>query len=120
MQGGASTNAIGSVFSADSRATLYPGDCMELLRAMPPGVAQLVVTSPPYNLGKKYEKRAELDKYLAWQTGVIDECVRVLSPTGSICWQVGNYVRMRSRSWGGSETGRSRCGARRGSRSVRS
>jgi len=92
MRSGADHHAIESAFSADSTATLYPGDCMELLRAMPSGVAQLVVTSPPYNLGKKYEKRAELDKYLAWQTDVIDECVRVLSPTGSICWQVGNYV----------------------------
>lgn len=59
---------------------------------MPDGEAQLIVTSPPYNLGKKYEKRGDFGKYLAWQETIIDECVRVLAPEGSICWQVGNYV----------------------------
>jgi len=47
---------------------------------------------PPYNLGKEYEKRIHLDVYLRQQAQVIAECVRVLSPKGSICWQVGNYV----------------------------
>jgi len=50
------------------------------------------VTSPPYNIGKEYEKRIRLDVYLREQAQVIAECVRVLSPKGSICWQVGNYV----------------------------
>lgn len=59
---------------------------------MPDKSVQLVVTSPPYNLGKKYEKRGDFDKYLAWQSEIIDECVRLLSPQGSICWQTGNYV----------------------------
>src|SRR5262249_10813694 len=49
-------------------------------------------TSPPYNIGKKYERRMRLDDYLEQQKRVIRECVRVLSPEGSICWQVGNYV----------------------------
>ncbi|MDR1662686.1 MAG: site-specific DNA-methyltransferase, partial [Azoarcus sp.] len=30
--------------------------------------------------------------YLDWQDRVIGECVRVLHPQGSICWQTGNYV----------------------------
>ena len=53
---------------------------------------KLVVTSPPYNLGKDYEARTSLDEYLEAQERVISECVRVLHPHGSICWQVGNYV----------------------------
>ena len=65
---------------------------MDLLRSMPDGSVQLVVTSPPYNLGKAYEKRSALDDYLDWQSTVIAQCVRVLAPRGSICWQVGNYV----------------------------
>jgi adenine-specific DNA-methyltransferase len=52
----------------------------------------LVVTSPPYNIGKEYERRTELDQYIAAQRAVISECVRVLRPGGSICWQVGNHV----------------------------
>ena len=56
------------------------------------GQIKLVVTSPPYNLGKEYEGKASLDAYLATQERVIRECVRVLHPHGSLCWQVGNYV----------------------------
>lgn len=71
---------------------LYSGDCLELLRAIPDESLTLVVTSPPYNIGKEYEKRLELETYLEQQAAVIRECVRCLSPRGSICWQVGNYV----------------------------
>ena len=53
---------------------------------------KLIVTSPPYNLGKQYESRSPLDAYLDSQKAVIAECVRLLHPQGSLCWQVGNYV----------------------------
>lgn len=65
---------------------------MDLLRTIPSGSLQLVVTSPPYNIGKDYERKLSLDVYLDQQASVISECVRCLSPRGSICWQVGNYV----------------------------
>lgn len=53
---------------------------------------QLIVTSPPYNIGKAYESRSPLDSYVQAQKRVIAECVRLLSPSGSLCWQVGNHV----------------------------
>lgn len=54
---------------------------------------QLIVTSPPYNIGKVYEKRSSsLEQYVANQAAIIAECVRVLAPNGSICWQVGNHI----------------------------
>jgi adenine-specific DNA-methyltransferase len=53
---------------------------------------KLIVTSPPYNIGKAYEKRSSLDCYVEEQEAVIAECVRLLHPDGSICWQVGNHV----------------------------
>jgi adenine-specific DNA-methyltransferase len=53
---------------------------------------QLIVTSPPYNIGKAYEARTPLDSYVAEQEQVISECVRLLDPRGSLCWQVGNHV----------------------------
>lgn len=65
---------------------------MDLLCQIPDKTIQLIVTSPPYNLGKEYEKRLDLDKYLDQQAAVIRACFRVLSPHGSVCWQVGNYV----------------------------
>ena len=65
---------------------------MELLKKVPDESIQLIITSPPYNIGKEYEKKLKLKTYVEQQTRVIKECVRVLSKKGSLCWQVGNYV----------------------------
>jgi adenine-specific DNA-methyltransferase len=72
--------------------TLFHGDCLALLRQIPDEAAQLVVTSPPYNVGKSYERRVSFDDYMAHQQTVISECVRIIKPGGSICWQVGHHV----------------------------
>jgi adenine-specific DNA-methyltransferase len=83
---------IADKFASTERVVVYPGDCLDLLKTIPNESFQLIVTSPPYNIGKEYEKRLHLDNYLQQQVKVINECVRVLAPQGSICWQVGNYV----------------------------
>ncbi len=76
---------------------IYLGDCERLLdKAAQQGrLFDLVFTSPPYNLGKPYNgyvDRRDLEEYLEWQRRIISKCVDCLSDTGSICWQVGNYV----------------------------
>jgi adenine-specific DNA-methyltransferase len=83
---------IADQFDPDERIIVFPGDCLEFLRTCPDEAFQLIVTSPPYNIGKEYEKRLKLETYLSQQAEVIRECVRCLSPRGSVCWQVGNYV----------------------------
>ena len=67
-------------------------DNLRFMRTLDDEQVKLIVTSPPYNLGKTNEKRTSIQDYLKWQKRVIKECVRVLHPNGSICWQVGNYV----------------------------
>jgi adenine-specific DNA-methyltransferase len=67
-------------------------DNLKFLQEFPDESVQLVVTSPPYNIGKRYEKKATLAAYVKSQAEVIAQCVRVLSPKGSLCWQVGNHV----------------------------
>ena len=86
------TYRIADTFDRSEHIVVYSGDCLDLLRTIPDGSMQLVVTSPPYNIGKEYEQRLNLDTYLEQQAKVIRECVRTLAPTGSICSQVGNYV----------------------------
>jgi adenine-specific DNA-methyltransferase len=84
---------ICETFREEAECVLYHGDTLDLLRSIPDGRIQLVVTSPPYNLGKPYEPRLDMDVYLEQQEAVVKECVRVLSEEGSICWQVGNHVK---------------------------
>lgn len=67
-------------------------DVLQFLRTVPDEMFQLVVTSPPYNIGKPYEKRQEFVSYLNWQTAVVKECIRTLKKGGSLCWETGNYV----------------------------
>ena len=74
------------------KSRLTCDDNIGFLSSIPDGHCKLIVTSPPYNLGKRYEERDVLDSYLEGQERVIQECVRVLHPKGSLCWQVGNYV----------------------------
>ncbi len=83
---------IAEHFDPEADVVLFKGDCLELFREIPSNSVALVVTSPPYNIGKPYEKRVALEEYICQQRQVLSESVRVLKPNGSICWQVGNYV----------------------------
>lgn len=68
-------------------------DVEKLLDALPvEPLFDLVVTSPPYNIGKEYENQMPLDEYVAWQKRILEKIYLRLKPSGSICWQVGNYV----------------------------
>lgn len=57
----------------------------------------LIITSPPYNIGKEYETTKSIEEYLENQENVIAKMVSMLSDTGSICWQVGNYVNKKTK-----------------------
>ncbi len=83
---------IAKHFSEAEKIVIHTGDCRALLATIPDKSISLVVTSPPYNLGKSYEKRHPLKNYIEGQSVIIGECYRVLKDGGSICWQVGNYV----------------------------
>ncbi len=83
---------IESKFSYDAEVVIAEGDCVQSLSNIPKETAKLIITSPPYNIGKSYEKATSLENYLESMRPVIKEIVRVLSSEGSLCWQVGNYV----------------------------
>lgn len=72
---------------------LWQGKVEGLLQLLPQKpLFDLIVSSPPYNIGKEYETRQALDDYLQWQGKIIDNLVPRLKTGGSLCWQVGTYV----------------------------
>ncbi len=77
---------------SDRDAIMACEDNLAFMRRLPRESMQLIVTSPPYNIGKAYEAKSPLDAYVQAQAEVIAECVRLLHPRGSLCWQVGNHV----------------------------
>jgi adenine-specific DNA-methyltransferase len=84
--------AVADHYSPQGNAIILHGDSAETLKAVPRGAVKLIITSPPYNIGKAYEKITNLDDYLANLTPIIEQLNRVLAEDGSLCWQVGNYV----------------------------
>lgn len=68
------------------------GDSLKKLKEFESEKFKLIITSPPYNVGKEYESKKSIGDYLKIQKNIIKELVRVLHPSGSICWQVGNYI----------------------------
>lgn len=75
-----------------ARATVECNDNIDFMRSLEKGSMKLIVTSPPYNIGKVYEQRTDRDLYVEKQAETIAEAARLLHPQGSICWQVGNHV----------------------------
>jgi adenine-specific DNA-methyltransferase len=75
--------------------SLLTGDAFQCLDQVTDESIQLVVTSPPYNVGKEYErdKTMSLEEYLAWLQPIINKLCTKIRSSGSICWQVGNFVR---------------------------
>jgi len=83
---------IAESYNEESDLILYHGNVNDYIATIPDETVQLIVTSPPYNIGKDYEKQVSIEEYLAIQKQTIRELVRILHPAGSVCWQVGNYV----------------------------
>ncbi len=84
--------AIARQFDERSQVSLFLGDRLGLLRSIPKASTRLVVTSPPYNIGKRYEKRLQFEDYLKQQEKTLSESARILAQDGSLCWQTGNHI----------------------------
>lgn len=71
------------------------GDALDVVAGLPDGSVQLVLTSPPYNIGKEYERNGfrSLEEYSEWMRALVSRMAQKISPSGSICWQVGNHIK---------------------------
>lgn len=76
---------------------VYVMDCLEGMRSLiDDGEVDVIVTSPPYNLGVKYRKyndNVPREKYLDWMEEVGKECKRVLNDKGSFFLNMGHKPR---------------------------
>jgi adenine-specific DNA-methyltransferase len=80
-------------YKESNKITLYNGDCIEFLQKLPDESVNLVVTSPPYCIGKAYEdSRNDIKTFQAQHINMFDELYRIMKPGGSICWQIGYHI----------------------------
>ncbi len=79
-------------YSEDCNIVLHLGKVLEFLQTIPSNQISLIISSPPYNIGKEYETKQSIEHYLEEQEVVIDELVRILGDKGSLCWETGNFI----------------------------
>jgi site-specific DNA-methyltransferase (adenine-specific) len=71
---------------------IFNSSCEEM-KELPDCSVHLMVTSPPYNVGKEYDNNLTLEEYLAFLRRVWKETHRVLVPGGRVCINVANVGR---------------------------
>ena len=80
-------------FKTENNITLYNGDCYDLLKKIPDESVDIIITSPPYCIGKAYENpKDDIETFKKQHEKIFRDIYRVLKPGGSICWQVGYHV----------------------------
>jgi len=84
--------SISNKFNIKSDISIIESDTLDACTKLPSNYFQLIISSPPYNIGKDYEKRVSFESYINGQSLVIEQLARILKPTGSLCWQIGNHV----------------------------
>ena len=85
---------------------LYHGDCLEVMKTLPDECVDLIITSPPYNLGKTHHTGNNIFKsyseyndnmpeplYQQWQIEILRECFRILKPSGSLFYNHKNRIK---------------------------
>ena len=78
------------------RNKIYLMDCLEGMKLLEPGSVSVIITSPPYNVGKdygKYEDRRPRSEYLEWMGEVARAMRRVLAGDGSLFLNIGGTLR---------------------------
>ncbi|MGN6705563.1 MAG: DNA-methyltransferase [Rhodanobacter sp.] len=75
-----------------SVATIFQKDAVDFLKSLKPNTVDLILTSPPYFIGKEYDLSKNIADFKEELSRVSEHMVRALRPGGSLCWQVGSHV----------------------------
>lgn len=80
-------------YNIKAKNVLYQGDCKKFFKEIPDNWVDLVITSPPYCMGKTYENpHKDIETFKKDHQMIFDDLYRVVKPGGSICWQVGYHI----------------------------
>ena len=68
-------------------------DAFKFLKALEPSSVDLIISSPPYCMGKEYDTSNSIDQFMKDHRKLAPLLSKALEPGGSLCWQVGHYVK---------------------------
>ncbi|MBS0015875.1 MAG: site-specific DNA-methyltransferase [Arthrospira sp. SH-MAG29] len=80
---------LGCPYFQAPNCLIYNLDCLEAMAHLPDEWVALTVTSPPYNIGKEYEKKLPLKDYLNWCQKWIKQIHRITLPHGAFWLNLG-------------------------------
>ena len=81
--------------------TLYNADSRHLSDFVKPNSIDLIVTSPPYYVGKEYERNVSWQDHLEMIDDVLGECRKVLKLHCPICWNIAHSPQRNVPLWHG-------------------
>ena len=80
-------------YKETNSVTLFNGDCADFLHKLPDNSVDLVVTSPPYCIGKAYEDpHNDIETFRTQHIKIFNDLYRIVKLGGSICWEVGYHI----------------------------
>lgn len=81
---------LGNPYYEDEMVVLYNMDCIKAMKKIKGHVSfNLTLTSPPYNIGKEYEKIRPVDEYINWSKIWMSEVYEITAPNGSFWLNIG-------------------------------
>lgn len=81
-----------SLLTPPESVQIVTGDCRKWIKNLEDATIDLVVTSPPYFIGKEYDRSNKAADFLPEISALLPDIKRILKPGGSVCWQVGYHV----------------------------
>jgi adenine-specific DNA-methyltransferase len=91
------TKLVGKPYYQSPNCAIYNLDCLEAMKKIPVPFANLTVTSPPYNIGKEYERVRPLEDYLTWCESWIAQVYRLTVENGAFWLNLG-YIAIPDRA----------------------
>ncbi|MDC3291606.1 site-specific DNA-methyltransferase [Nitrosopumilus sp.] len=82
---------VGKPYFKSKNTLLYNMDCSEFLETLNSKNIDLTITSPPYNIGKEYEKKSKNEDYLQWCEKWLNQIYQSTSAFGSFWLNLGYF-----------------------------
>lgn len=88
-----STSDVRTALEAGETFVIYNGDCRDLLETAPVDCFDFTLTSPPYFMGKEYDRSYKLSDFISDHEEIAPAIADLTKMGGNIAWQVGHHVR---------------------------
>ena len=90
------TESLGAPYYTDSNCVMFCADTLKSQSTLPSAMIDLVITSPPYNIGKEYENVMSVEDYVNWTDCWITETCRLITGCGALLLNLG-YISVESK-----------------------